>query len=62
MMKRAFPVLIGFMVPALAAAHPSVVAHEHPHGFSVLPDLGAVLLATLLVGVGIVVLRQMRKE
>ena len=61
-MKRAFPVLTGVMVPAMAAAHPSVVAHEHPHGFSILPDLGAVLLASLLVGAGVVLLRQMRKE
>ena len=61
-MKRAFPVLTGVMVPAMAAAHPSVVAHEHPHGFSILPDLGSVLLAALLVGAGVVLLRQMRKE
>ncbi len=61
-MKRAFPVSIGVLVPAIAAAHPSVVAHEHPHGLSFLPDLGAVLMAALLVGIGIVVLRQMRKE
>ena len=61
-MKRAFPALTGVMVPAMAAAHPSVVAHEHPHGFSILPDLGAVLLAALLVGAGVVLLRQMRKE
>ena len=33
-----------------ALAHPSVVAHEHPHDASVLPDLGAMLLAALLVG------------
>ena len=61
-MKRAFPVLTGVMVPAMAAAHPSVVAHEHPRGVSILPDLGAVLLAALLVGAGVVLLRQMRKE
>jgi predicted transporter len=61
-MNRALPALIGVLVPAFAAAHPSVVAHEHPHGVSILPDLGAVLLAALLVGVGVFVLRQLRKE
>lgn len=62
MMKRAFAVSISVLMPAIAVAHPSVVAHEHPHGISFLPDLGAMLLAALLVGIGIVALRQTRKE
>jgi hypothetical protein len=60
-MKRAFLVSIGAVVPAAALAHPSTVAHEHPHGLSLLPDLGALLLAALLVGGAFIVVRQIRK-
>jgi predicted transporter len=61
-MKRAFLVSISGLVPAMAAAHPSAVPHQHPHALSMLPDLGAVLLAALLVGIGILALRRLRKE
>jgi hypothetical protein len=60
-MKRAFLVSIGVMVPAAVLAHSSVMPHEHPHGVSLLPDLGALLLAALLVGGAVMALRQFRK-
>jgi hypothetical protein len=60
-MKRAFLVSIGVMVPASALAHPSVMPHQHPHGVSLLPDLGALLLAALLVGGAVIAVRQIRK-
>jgi hypothetical protein len=44
-----------------ALAHPSTVAHEHPHGLSLLPDLGALLLGALLVGGAVIAVRQIRK-
>jgi hypothetical protein len=60
-MKRAFLVSIGVMVPASALAHPSVMPHQHPHGVSLLPDLGALLLAALVVGGAALALRRIRK-
>ena len=44
-----------------AYAHTSLVPHEHPHLVSMLPDVLAVMLAALLVGIGFVVLRRFRK-
>jgi hypothetical protein len=56
-MKRIFLVSICALVPVVAAAHPSIMPHDHPHEASMLPDLGAVLLAAFLVGVAFTVLR-----
>ena len=47
---------IGVLVPAVPRRIPRWSPHEHPHGVSMLPDLAAVLLAALLVGVGVLVL------
>ena len=48
-------------VPAAAFAHPSVVSHEHPHGFSILPDLTLMLVAALVVAGGLIAFRHFRK-
>jgi hypothetical protein len=45
-----------------AFAHTSLVPHQHPHETSALPDVLALALAALLVGVGVVALRRLRKE
>ena len=52
-MKRLLIVSILTLVPALAAAHPSILPHEHPHGVSMLPDLAAMLMAAVAVGAGV---------
>ena len=45
-------VTIGLMTVS-AFAHPSVVAHEHPHGISWLPDVSALLMAAgVVIGAG----------
>ena len=44
-MKRWLAVLSTFSVPA--QAHDSLVPHTHPHGFSILPGLDAVVIALL---------------
>jgi hypothetical protein len=59
-MKRAFFVSVGVLMPAFAVAHPSVVPHDHPHATSMLPDLGALALAAIVVGVGFIVVRHRR--
>ncbi len=42
-----------FVLAATAAfAHPSTVAHGHPHGPSVLPDYYTLLLAVAVVAAG----------
>ena len=60
-MKRIVLVSIGVMVPALASAHTSIVAHEHPHAMSLLPDLAALLMAAVAVGAGIIVVAMSKK-
>jgi hypothetical protein len=49
------------LVAGVAMAHPSVVAHEHPHGVSLLPDAAALLLGAALVLGGLAVLRLIRR-
>ena len=49
------------LMTASAFAHPSVVAHEHPHGASWLPDLAALLMAAVMVGAGIVLFVMSKK-
>lgn len=44
-----------------AFAHPSVVPHDHPHGLSWLPDVGALLIAAALIGAGIFAFRHFSK-
>ena len=47
---------------AAARAHPSVVPHDHPHATSMLPDALALLMAALMVGLGFVALRNLKKD
>jgi hypothetical protein len=60
-MQRIFPVLIGALMPVAALAHPSVVPHDHPHAVSLLPDLTALLMATVAVGAGAIVVAMLKK-
>jgi hypothetical protein len=50
------------MAASAALAHPSVVAHEHPHGVSLLPDAAALLLGAALVLGGLALLRLIRQR
>ena len=43
-----------------ALAHPSLVAHEHPHAFSSLAGLDALLVAALAVAFALVVWKRIR--
>ncbi len=54
-MKKIFLVSVGALMPALAAARPSFVPHEHPHTVSMLPDIAALLMAAVVVGAGALV-------
>lgn len=49
------------LIGEAAFAHPSVVSHEHPHGLSWLPDVGALLVAAVLIGAGILAFRHFSK-
>lgn len=60
-MKTMVSAVMMALTAGAALAHPSVVPHDHPHGLSWLPDAGALLLAALTVGVGIIVFRRFRK-
>ncbi len=51
------------LMTASAFAHPSVVAHEHPHGVSWLPDVAALLMAVrVMVGAGVILFADIQKE
>ncbi|MFN3350645.1 hypothetical protein [Pseudorhodoplanes sp.] len=54
-------VLLLTLCVAPAAAHTSLVPHEHPHAFGMLPDLLLFALAALLVGLGFAALRRAKK-
>jgi hypothetical protein len=62
MMRTVVVTLVVFLNAAAAQAHPSVVPHQHPHAASVLPDMLALVLAALLVGLGFVALRRLKKD
>jgi hypothetical protein len=49
------------LVAGAAMAHPSVVAHEHPHGVSLLPDAAVLVLGAALVLGGVALLRLIRR-
>jgi drug/metabolite transporter (DMT)-like permease len=51
-MKRIFLVSVCALVPVVAAAHPSIMPHDHPHATSMLPDIAALLMAAIVVGAG----------
>jgi hypothetical protein len=51
-MKTIFSVL--FSLAAVAAqAHESAAPHQHPHGVSMLPDLGAIAVGAVLLAAGL---------
>jgi len=60
-MKRIFLVSVAVLVPALAAAHPSVMPHQHPHEVSMLPDIAALLMAAFAVGAGAIVIAMSKR-
>jgi hypothetical protein len=43
-----------------ASAHPSLVAHDHPHALSALAGLDTLLLASLVIGTALAVWKQVR--
>ena len=49
------------IVATAAIAHPSVVAHQHPHGVSALPGMETILLVMLSVG-GLIALRRLMRK
>ena len=52
-MKIVVSALVTPLMTASAMAHSSVVAHEHPHGISWLPDVAVMLMAAgVVIGAG----------
>ena len=47
-MKKAFAILFS-LGTAAAQAHPSLIPHHHPHGVSMLPDLGTFLVGGIFI-------------
>ena len=49
--------------PTLAGAHPSLLPHDHAHGGALLPDLGTLVVASILLfAAGLVVYVKVRKD
>ena len=47
MLKTMFLLMIA--MTGSAEAHPSLLAHTHPHGVSMLPDLGTLVVASIVL-------------
>jgi divalent metal cation (Fe/Co/Zn/Cd) transporter len=47
-MKKALAILFSLGASA-AQAHPSLIPHRHPHGVSMLPDLGTFLVGGIFM-------------
>ncbi|MET0279049.1 MAG: hypothetical protein ABW198_12035 [Pseudorhodoplanes sp.] len=60
-MKTTFLVLVGVFVPELAAAHTSIMPHQHPHEVGMLPDLAAMLMAAVAVSAGVIAIGLRKK-
>jgi hypothetical protein len=41
------------LVALAAGAHESLAPHDHPHGVSMLPDLGAIAVGAVLLAAGL---------
>jgi hypothetical protein len=60
---RAITAFAVLCAASAAQAHPSFVPHQHPHGVSMLPDLGASLVAGIVVlALAIVALTAFRRS
>jgi uncharacterized membrane protein YdjX (TVP38/TMEM64 family) len=58
---RAMLTILFSVIASAAFAHPSVVAHEHPHGSSLLPHLALLIIGVIAVVGATVVLHTRRR-
>jgi len=52
--------IIPLMTASAAQAHDSLVPHTHPHGISILPDVGTFGVAALILALAIIVFAQFK--
>jgi hypothetical protein len=52
--------LLAFAGLSTASAHPSLVAHDHPHGLSALAGLDSLLVAALVVALALAAWKRVR--
>lgn len=57
---RTIIALLTFAGVSAASAHPSLIAHEHPHGVNALVGLDTLLLAALVAAFALAVWKQVR--
>jgi uncharacterized membrane protein YkgB len=58
-------ILLSFLLllPAVAQAHPSLLPHDHAHGGAMLPDVGTLVVASILLfAAGLVAYAKVRKD
>jgi divalent metal cation (Fe/Co/Zn/Cd) transporter len=61
-MKAIFSLLL-LLTATAARAHPSLVPHHHPHGVSMLPDLGTFIVGGIfLMAVALVAFAQLTRR
>jgi hypothetical protein len=61
-MKRTTLAVLTFAGAAEALAHPSTVAHEHPHGVSALPGVDLVVVAVVVAALATIALGKLLKR
>jgi hypothetical protein len=52
--------VLAFAGVSAASAHPSLIAHDHPHGLSALAGLDTLVLAALVLAFALAVWKQVR--
>ena len=59
-MKSIIAAALSLSVVSAASAHPSFIAHEHPHGFTALAGLDTLLLAAFVAALAFAAWKQVR--
>jgi hypothetical protein len=52
--------IIPLVAASAAQAHDSLVPHTHPHGISMLPDIGTFGIAALVLAIAVIVYAQVK--
>ena len=52
--------LLTFAGISAASAHPSLIAHDHPHGLSALAGLDSLVIAALVIAFALAAWKQVR--
>jgi hypothetical protein len=60
LMMRSFFSIVSVFIAGAAQAHESLVPHTHPHGLSILPDVGTFGIAALVLALAVIAFAQFK--